>query len=652
MNTRNLLLLFLFIGYFNGNAQNKKNVLLTINSNPVYSSDFTKVFNKNLDLVVEESQKNVTGYLDLFIDYKLKITEAYAQELDKNQQYIKEFKKYEDQLAKKYIYDKRVVSKLVEEAYDRSLEEINAEHILVLSNLNDSPNDTLKAYNKIKEAHVKALKGENFTSLVIEYSEEPGAKKSKGKLGYFTAFQMVYPFENTAYNTKVGEISQITRTSFGYHIIKINDRRKKKPKINVSHIMIFSNKDKKAEDPEERINELYAMIMQGEPFEKIAKQFSEDKNTGVKGGQLKTFGPGDLKAPKFENAAYSIKNEGEIIAPIQSAFGWHIIRLNEKFSIPSFEEQKDDIEKKVKGGARALVVTQAINKKIIKKYGFKEGESYISYFNNFVNDSILSRKWTYSSIPLTENQILFTIGDHDVTYTDYAEYLRDNQKTIKKYINKESLLIDMYVKFKNETLKNYFKERLEVENTEYATIINDYRNGLLVYDVMNKNIWQIAKTDSTGLKDYYEKTKNNYKWKKRLDVDIYSSSDETTTKQVQTLLMRGEESATIKKQINSDGKINVITVSDVFEIDQSELPEDLIPEKGVSDIKLNDGFYVVVNIKEVIEPTLKEFDEVRGTVISDFQTEIEKKWMQSLRDKYEVKINNKSLKKLKKKLDN
>ncbi len=652
MNTRNLLLLFLFIGYFNGNAQNKKNILLTINSNPVYSSDFTKVFNKNLDLVVEESQKNVAGYLDLFIDYKLKITEAYAQGLDKNQQYIKEFKKYEDQLAKKYIYDKRIVSKLVEEAYDRSLEEINAEHILVLSNLNDSPNDTLKAYNKIKEAHIKALKGENFTSLVIEYSEEPGAKKSKGKLGYFTAFQMVYPFENTAYNTNVGEISEITRTSFGYHIIKINDRRKKKPKINVSHIMIFSNNDKKAEDPEERINELYAMIMQGEPFENIAKQFSEDKNTGVKGGQLKTFGPGDLKAPKFENAAYSIKNEGEIIAPIQSAFGWHIIRLNEKFSIPSFEEQKDDIEKKVKGGARALIVTQAINNKIIKKYGFKEGESYISYFNNYVNDSILSRKWTYSSIPLTENQILFTIGDHDVTYTDYAEYLRDNQKTIKKYANKESLLIDMYVRFKNETLKNYFKERLEVENKEYATIINDYRNGLLVYDVMNKNIWQIAKIDSTGLKNYYEKTKNNYNWKKRLDVDIYSSSDEITTKQVQTLLMRGEESATIKKQINSDGKINIITVSDVFEIDQSELPEGLIPVKGVSDIKLNDGFYVVVNIKEVIEPTLKEFDEVRGTVISDFQTEIEKKWMQSLRDKYEVKINNKSLKKLKKKLDN
>ena len=156
----------------------------------------------------------------MFIDYKLKITEAYAQELDKNQLYIKEFEKYEDQLAKKYIYDKRVVSKLVEEAYDRNLEEINAEHILVLSNLHDSPNDTLKAYNKIQEAHVKALKGENFTSLVLEYSEEPGAKKSKGKLGYFTAFQMLYPFENAAYNTTVGEISQISRTSLWLPYIK------------------------------------------------------------------------------------------------------------------------------------------------------------------------------------------------------------------------------------------------------------------------------------------------------------------------------------------------------------------------------------------------------------------------------------------------
>ena len=652
MNTRNLLLLFLFIGYFNGNAQNKKNVLLTINSNPIYSSDFTKVFNKNLDLVVEESQKNVAGYLDLFIDYKLKITEAYAQELDKDKQYIKEFKKYQDQLAKKYIYDKRVTSKLVEEAYNRSLEEIDADHILILVSLNDSPKDTLDAFNKIKEARMKAINGQDFTSLVKEYSEEPAAKKTEGKLGYFTAFGMLYPFENSAYETKVGEISEIVRTSFGFHILKINDRRKKKPNINVSHIMIFSNSYQKVSNPEEKINELYAMIMQGESFENVAKQFSEDKNTGVNGGQLKTFGPGDLKAPKFEEAAYSIKNIGAILPPIQSAFGWHIIRLNEKFSIPTFDEQKEEIEKKVNSGARSVVVTQALNNKIINKYGFKEGGDFIPYFKNYFNDSIPKKKWVYTQIPDSENKIIITIGDREVRYSEYAKYLIENKNLLDKYIGVELLLSDMYISFKNKTLEDYYKERLEIENEEYATIIDEYRNGLLVYDVMNKNIWQIAKTDSTGLKNYYEQNKNNYKWKKRLNVDIYSSSDEIITKQVQTLLMKGEESTTIKKLINSDGKINIITASGTYEIGQSELPKGLTANVGISDLKFNDGFYTVVNIKEVIEPTLKEFNDIRGVVISNFQAEIEKEWMQSLHDKYEVEINNRSLKKLKKKLDN
>ncbi len=187
--------------------------------------------------------------------------------------------------------DKRIASQLLDEAYERGKEEINADHILVLVNFNALPKDTLIAYNKIKIAYDKAVSGEDFETLVVNYSEEPGAKKSKGKLGYFTVFQMLYPFETAAYNTKVGGISKITRTSFGYHIIKINDRRVKKPKINVSHIMVFSNKDKKVENPEERINELYAMIMQGESFENVAKQFSEDKSTGKIGGQIKTFGP-------------------------------------------------------------------------------------------------------------------------------------------------------------------------------------------------------------------------------------------------------------------------------------------------------------------------------------------------------------------------
>ena len=649
MNKRKLLLLLLLATYFTGISQNKNNVLLTIDTKPVYSSEFKQVFNKNLDLVIDESQKNVDGYLDLFIDYKLKVTEAYAQNLDKNEMYIKEFEKYEDQLSKKYIFDKRIASQLINEAYERGKDEINADHILVLVGFNALPKDTLIAYNKIKIAYDKAVNGDDFETLVVNYSEEPGAKKSKGKLGYFTVFQMLYPFETEAYNTKVGGVSKITRTDFGYHVIKINDRRVKKPKINVSHIMVFSNKDKKVENPEERINELYAMIMQGESFENVAKQFSEDKSTGKNGGQIKTFGPGDLRAEQFEKAAYSIKNNGDILAPIESSFGWHIIRLNERFTLPTFEEQKIEIEKNINSGARANIVTQAVNNKIIEKYGYKEGVSYSPYFNTYLTDSIYKKKWEYT--PVVSNETLFTIGNKKVNYDDFAIYIRDNQRFMKRYSDKNVLLLEMYSNFKNETIKNYYKERLEIENEDYAMIIDEYRNGLLVYDVMKNNIWQVAKSDSIALKQYYAATKGNYMWKERVDVDIISSSNEVSAKKAQELLNKGMEITKIKELLNTGGKVNVIITSGIYEVDQNELPEGIEIKVGVSEIYKRDSYSVVVNVKEVIQPLIKEFINVKGIVLSNYQIEIEKRWMKTLRDKYKVEINKKSLKKIKKEFD-
>jgi len=650
MNSKFAIIFLAILTSFSGFSQKHKDVLLTINDQPVYATEFKEVFNKNLDLVLDESQKNVEGYLDLFIDYKLKITEAYAQGLDKNEEYIKEFKKYQDQLSKKYIYDKRVTSKLVTEAYERGLEEINADHVLVLVNLNASPADSLKAYNKIKTVYDKAISGEDFTSLVKQYSEEPGVEKKEGKLGYFSVFQMVYPFETAAYNTKVGEISEITRTAFGYHIIKINDRRLKKPKINVSHIMVFSNKNKKVENPEERINELYAKVMQGESFEDVAKQFSEDKATGVKGGVIKTFGPGDLRAPLFEKEAYKLTKEGEVSKPIKSSFGWHIIKLNKKYNIPTFEEEKDEIEKKVNSGARANVVTQAINNKIIKKYGYKEGVSYSPYFNTYLTDSILTKKWKQTPISPSENKVLFTIGDKEITYSDFSDYIFIRQKLSKRYNDISRMLTDYFEEFKNKSIQDFYKKKLEAENKEYATIINEYRNGLLVYDVMNENIWKVAKEDSIGLQKYYEETKQDYTWKKRVSVDILSTTNDTIAKQVQDLLKESVEISKIKEQLNTNSKVNVIITSGTYEIDKSELPKGFVATLGVSEIYKRDASSVVVNVKDIIEPATKEFEEVKGIVLSNYQTNVEKKWMQSLHDKYQVTINKKVLKKIKKEL--
>lgn len=252
-----IILLFVFSLSF---AQRKKDVLLTVDGTPVYVSEFKRVYNKNLDLVKDESQKSVDGYLDLFVDYKLKVAEAYAQNLDKERSYLSEFNKYRDQLSRNYIFEDKITNELTLEAYERGLDEIHARHLLIRSSYEDTPEDTLKAYNKIKRILDRVKEGQDFEDLVKMYSEEPKARESGGDLGYFSVFAMVYPFETMAYNTKVGEISEIVRTQFGYHLIEVLDRRSRNEQLTVSHIMISDNGEDRTFNPEERINELNALL--------------------------------------------------------------------------------------------------------------------------------------------------------------------------------------------------------------------------------------------------------------------------------------------------------------------------------------------------------------------------------------------------------
>ena len=644
------LFILVFLSAMTVFSQNKKEVLMTINGKPVYTNEFKRVYKKNLDLVQDESQKDIDSYLELFIDYKLKIAEAQAQGLDQESAYQSEFSKYRDQLSRNYLFEDKVTEELAKEAYERGKFDIAASHILIRVDYESVPQDTLAAYNKIKSIREKALKGEDFTGLAKTYSEEPGAKERGGDLGYFSVFTMVYPFETAAYNTPVGEISEIVRTSFGYHIIKVKDRRAKLPKIGVSHIMISDKKGARTFNPEERINEIYTMLKQGESFESLAKQFSDDKNSAVKGGKLNPFTKGDLRASEFEDAAYDLKKIGDISKPVKTDFGWHIIRLDEKLPVETFEEQKQMLEKKVSEGDRSKLVSTATNNKIKQKYGFKKEASFLPYFDTYVGDEVLKRKWVMEPIPASEEKTLFTIGDRKVGYTDFAKFIENRQRTTRPYKHKEAFLVELYNEFETEQLKDYFKEKLEVDNEEYAAVLNEYRDGLLIFDVMNKNIWQKAKTDSLGLDEYYNKTKADYQWKQRVDADIYSATSENIAKQIQTMLAEGKTAEEIKASLNTEEKVNVLITPGLFEIDQHELPKNLEINKGVSSIYPNNDSFVVVNIKEVLAPDVKALDEVKGKVLSNYQNDIEASWMENLRKKYNVDVNKKALKHVKKDL--
>lgn len=642
-----LVLLFINLSF----SQNKKDVLLTIDGKPVYTSEFKRVYNKNLDLVKDESQKSVEGYLDLFIDYKIKVAEAYAQNLDKDETYISEFNQYRDQLSRNYILENKVTSELSLEAYERSLEEINANHILVLSKYEDIPQDTLKAYNKIKAIYDRAKAGEDFVALAKENSEEPNADKGGGQLGYFTAFAMLYPFETAAYNTQVGGVSEIVRTQYGYHIIKVNDRRKRGSQITTSHIMLSDKGSNRTFVPADRIIELYALLQQGEDFAKLAEQYSDDKNSAKNGGQLQKFRKGELRAPKFEEAAFSLENAGDYSKPVKSQFGWHIIQLNEKHSIPTYEEERESLEKKVKNGVRSKIVTSALNDQIKDKYGYVEVTNYVPFFNIYVSDDILKKKWEYDTIGNAQDRVIFTIGKKEIRFSDFAKFIVSRQKQQFTATEKSYVLADFYYEFESLELKNYFRDNLEFENVQYASTIREYRNGLLIFDLMNKNIWMKAKNDTLGLQNFYETVKENYTWDDRVDAVIVTTTTEDAALVARNLMLNDKTSEEIKGVLNVDDQINVIISEGVFEKGQRELPGNFEVKVGVSETYSNKDGFTIVRVNKVIPTDIKPLGTVKGKVMSDYQNDLESKWMMRLRDMYKVKIHKKALKRVKKELD-
>jgi len=634
-------------------AQKKNEVLLSIDGTSVYSNEFKRVFNKNLDLVQDDTQKSVEGYLELFIDYKLKIAEAHTQKLHKKNDYIKEFSKYEEQLSRNYIFEDKVTTDLAREAYERGLEEVMAAHILVLTTYDDTAQDTLVAYNKIKKIRDELVAtGADFEAKAKEVSEEPNAAESGGNLGYFSVFALVYPFESAAYATPVGDISEITRTQFGYHIIKVLDKRERGSEITVSHIMITDKKgDARTFNPKERINEIAALLNQGQTFEDLVTLYSDDKNSVKKGGQLNRFGKGDLRSTEFEAAAYTLVNEGDISKPFKSEFGWHIVRLDEKHGQASFEDKKAGLEKRVAEGSRSKMVVSAVNKLIKKKFGFEKGYDHGAFIDGIVANSVLNRRWKFDSVSPADDKLIFTIADATYFFSDYAKFISERQMTTRAYKSKSRLLKDFYDEFETQELKRYFKDELERDNEEYASVISEYRDGLLIFDVMNKNVWNKVRKDSVGLNKYYDANKKNYQWQDRVGGDVFTTTDRVMAEQVIQHLNEGKTAKVIKLELNTENKINVIVTSGIFEIDARDLPEGFTASaRGVSEIYSEGEAFVVVNVRDEIPAGVKKFEEIKGRVMSDYQIEVETIWVKELRQKYDVKVNRKVLKRVKRAL--
>ena len=633
MHKTYLFLNITFFVFLLSNAQIKEtDTLITISGEPILANEFIRVYNKNLNLVQDHSQKNVDSYLDLFVNYKLKLTEAKALRYDKDPKYINEFNSYKNQLIQTYLTDKNVTDDLVREAYERTENEVKAQHILVL--LDEVETDTLAAYSKIK-AYRQRFINEDFESLKKELHN--GKTTYVEDLGYFSAFKMVYNFETAAYATEVGSVSQPFRTRFGFHVVKILEKRKSKGEVSVAHIMIANTQKDTTLVAKDRIQELYRLLLQGEDFGELAKQFSDDKSSSMRGGELKPFKSGQLNSEIFETTAFELSPSNPISKPIQTQFGWHILKYINKKPIQSFEEIQPELKNKVGKDSRSQLVKAKMLERLLAEYEIKKSNSNLTFFESNLSYNTSENMWELPS-EFNKGQSFLSIKNQTYSFGDFLEYLNKNQKSIKKDWASSVIVKKQYASFLEKSVFKYKEENLENENKEFAHILNEYREGLLLFDLMQDKIWEGAKNDSIGLQEFYNSNKQNYIWPDRIEGSVARSTDAKYIKKVRKYWVNNQSNKMINEVLNKDQQ-NVIFSNGELELGHPTLPKGIAFETGISKvIEENSNFYVV-NVTALKPSTPKTFEEANGQLVADYQLELESKWINELRDKFKVDIN-------------
>lgn len=644
------LLLALLLGSVDLFAQKKDPVLLTVDGQEITVSEFEAVYKKNnRDETID--QEDLKEYLDLYINFRLKVREAEALGLDTVQKFINELKGYQKQLAKPYLTDKSVTEKLIKEAYERSLKDIRASHILLKIGPDALPKDTLAVYNRMIDIRKKALKGD-FAELAKKYSEDPSAKDNGGDLGWFSAMRMVYPFETAAYTTPVGEISMPVRTRFGYHILKVVGNRDAQGEISAAHIMIKTEKDATEEQIAEaktKIDEVKALLDKGESFEDLAKKYSQDRGSANKGGALPRFGTGRM-VQAFEKAAFALKNDGDYSEPFLTEYGWHIVKRLERFPVPSFEESESTLSSKVAKDSRSQMSQKVVLDRIKKEYGFKEDRSALDGIAALLDSTLIDGKWDATEAKKL-NKMLFSIGDKKYTQADFATHIESHQTRRRK----EDLLIvmnGMYNRYVEESLLAYEESKLADKYPEYKALLREYRDGILLFDLTDEKVWSKAVKDTAGLQAYYNKHKEDFMWDKRLDAEIYIVQNDSILASLEKSLKKkakkgSPSSDELLKEFNANSSLNLRVEADKYEKNDEEILESVTWEKGLQGPLEDGNNKVFVLVKDVLEPTPKSLKEARGLVTAAYQSYLEQEWIKELRGKYKFTANEELLKQIK-----
>lgn len=621
-------------------AQSKKNKtvpLFTIDKKPVLTDEFVYLYRKNHQNKPEEfTKKKIEEYLDLFINFKLKVEEAKHRGLDTTAAFRKEYNTYREELRKPYLPDTKLVDSLVRLTYDRMKEEVKASHILVKIPPTATPTDTLVAYQKAMAIRTRLENGEDFGTLAETLSEDPTAKMNKGSLGYFTAMQMVFPFEQAVYTTPVGKLSMPVRSQFGYHIIKVFDRRPSVGEVEVAHIMIRNPQDLNSQQAKNTIFDIYDQLQKGVKWEDLVTEYSEDPASKERGGKLRPFGVGAMAAsvPEFERVALSMKNPGDISDPFQTAYGWHIIRLERKIPLPPFSEMASTLKNRVSRDERVQISREAIQQKMKKEFGFKENADVKANVMAQADSSLMSGKWSKHVSDELNKATLFSMMEKAYTVKDFITYVKQNQKP--NSLAPSQYLAQLYDNYTNYIHGQLLEEKIKKQNPDYNWFLKEYYEGIMLFEIMETEVWNKAMADSVGQLDYFKKNADSYKAAERIRGTIYSHSSKENIDQLKAIIGSGD-SAKVDAFVIAN---RIRQETGAFQKGDRPVLGKINFTKGLQTAESN-GVNYIVQVDSILPPGPLTFEDARAALVSDYQGYLEKKWLEQLKKKYPVKINKK-----------
>ena len=519
---------------------------------PVPANEFAYVYRKNNSAAADYGTRpSVTDYLDLYTNFRLKVLEAEQRGLDTTQAFKRELDGYRQQLSQPYLTEKSVTDQLVREAYERMSQEVNASHILIRVAPDATPQDTLAAYQKIDKLRQDALAGTDFAQLARAQSEDPSAKENGGKLGYFTAMQMVYPFESAAYKTPVGQLSGPIRTRFGYHVIKVNDRRTAQGEIKVAHLMIRMNPNAAKADSltaRKKIDELYSRLKKGESWDKLVAQFSEDAGSAANGGELPPFGTGRM-IPSFEEAAFKLQKPADLSAPVQTPYGWHVIKLIEKQPLAKFADLEAGLKSKVSKDSRSELNKAAFLKRVRQEDQFVEIPAAKAYAFGKADTALVAGRFKYQFVagegmkPAQAKTSggkmpLFLIKSKPYYVGDFLAYVQQNQRP-RAGAQPSFAMQQLYDQYVEQSLTEFEKGSLDTKYEDYRMLVKEYRDGILLFQLMDEKVWSKAIEDTIGLKKYFADNQAKYQWDQRVRGTVISAATPALLVRVQKELKTG-----------------------------------------------------------------------------------------------------------------